>query len=304
VIPVSLFAGADVSSVDDGIARVRAAADDGFGAIWFPQTSSIDAITLLAVAAREVPQIALGTSVVPIQGRHPIPLAQAALTWADAAGPGRVTLGLGAAHTHTSEGWYGIPYRTVVSWVEEELEVLASLFSDDRTAAFEGSHLTARVKLAISTPAPRLLLAALGPKMLALAGRFTDGTVTWNTGVRTLARDVVPTLVSVAERSNKPAPCVIAGMQVCVTNSPDERRDAMNAGFSVQRYASYARMLAAEGARGVGDIALIGSEEAVTEQIAAVADAGATELLAIVVGDPDEQDRTRQFLGGLGHATP
>ena len=107
---IALYGGSDATTVDDVVARVRAAADEGFESIWFPQTAALDTLTALAVAGREVPGIGLGTAVVPIQGRHPIPLAQQTLTVADAAGGGRFTLGIGATHAPVSEGWYGIPY--------------------------------------------------------------------------------------------------------------------------------------------------------------------------------------------------
>src|SRR5437764_5507470 len=102
---IALYGGSDATTVDDVVARVRSAADEGFGSIWFPQTAALDTLTALAVAGREVPTIELGTAVVPIQGRHPIPLAQQALTVTDAAG-GRFTLGIGATHAPVSEGWY------------------------------------------------------------------------------------------------------------------------------------------------------------------------------------------------------
>ena len=111
---VSIYGGSDATTVSEVVARVRAAADEGFPAFWLPQTAGLDALTALAVAAREVPSIGLGTAVVPVQGRHPIPLAQQALTLSDAAGEGRVTLGIGVTHKPVSEGWYGIPYSSVV----------------------------------------------------------------------------------------------------------------------------------------------------------------------------------------------
>src|SRR5947207_2874875 len=141
---VSLYGGSDATTVDDVVARVQAAADEGFGAIWFPQTAALDTLTALAIAGREVGGIGLGTAVVPIQGRHPIPLAQQALTVVDAAGGGRFILGIGATHAPVSEGWYGIPYNGIVDLMTEELEALAPLLSDARKADVAGSRLTAR----------------------------------------------------------------------------------------------------------------------------------------------------------------
>ena len=149
MIAVSVWGGADTTTVDAVVARVDAAATEGFGSIWFPQTAGLDALTALAVAAVKVPGIRLGTAVVPIQGRHPIPLAQQALTVADAAGPGRFTLGVGVTHAVVSEGWYGVPYRDVVALCEEELEALDGLLSTRRQADVEGAYLTARLTLSV-----------------------------------------------------------------------------------------------------------------------------------------------------------
>ena len=91
-----------------------------------------------------------------------------------------------------SEGWYGVPYRDVVALFEEELEALDGLLSTRRQADVEGAHLTARLTLSVPVAPPGLVVAALGPKMLRLAGRLSDGTVTWMTGPKTLASQVVP----------------------------------------------------------------------------------------------------------------
>jgi F420-dependent oxidoreductase-like protein len=295
---VSVYGGSDAATVDDVVTRAQAAADEGFPGFWLPQTASVDALTALAVAGRAVPAIELGTAVVPIQGRHPIPLAQQALTVADAAG-GRFTLGIGATHAPVSEGWYGIPYRGIVELMEEELQALAPLLSDARKADVTGTRLTARLSLAVSAPAPGLVLAALGPRMLRLAGTYTDGTVTWMTGVKTVEHDIVPAVTEAAAAAGRPQPRVIVGLPVCVTTDRDDARQRVGKtmGFAAQ-LPSYRRMLAAEGVGDPVDIALVGDEDTVGEAVDALAAAGATELLANVVGEPDERERTRAFLAG------
>ena len=101
-----------------------------------------------------------------------------ALTVADAAGSGRFTLGVGVTHGVVSEAWYGIPYRGIVDVCREELQALAALLSPERKVDLAGEHLTARFTLGMATPSPGLMLAALGPRMLDLAGSLCDGTVT------------------------------------------------------------------------------------------------------------------------------
>jgi 5,10-methylenetetrahydromethanopterin reductase len=299
VIAISVWGGSDTATVDDVVARVRAAASEGFPSIWFPQTAGLDVLTALAVAAVSVPAIRLGTAVVPIQGRHPIPLAQQALTVADAAGPGRFTLGVGVTHAVVSEGWYGVPYRDVVGLFEEELEALDGLLSTRRQADLEGARLTARLKLSVPVAPPGLVVAALGPKMLRLAGRLSDGTVTWMTGPKTLERQVVPQITAAAAEAGRPAPRVIAGLPICVTGSREEARDRIRpvlAGSA--RMPSYARQVAAEGLDDPADLAYIGDEAEVAARLSSLEGTGVTELLANVLGTEEEVARTRSFLVG------
>jgi 5,10-methylenetetrahydromethanopterin reductase len=297
MVQISIYGGSDATTVDEVVTRVRAAADEGFRSFWLPQTAGLDALTALAVAAREVASIGLGTAVVPIQGRHPIPLAQQALTLADAAGEGRVTLGVGVTHKPVSEAWYGIPYKSVVGLCEEELRALDGLLGSSRRADIDGEYISTHIELPLKVARPGLVLAALGPKMLDIAGRYADGTVTWMTGVATLRSAVVPLLRKAASAASRPDPRVIVGIPVCVTSDIAGARERLGPGMAgTARMASYARMVAAEGVAEPVDIALIGDEDKVAERIDGLAAAGMTELLANVLGDPDERARTRAYL--------
>jgi F420-dependent oxidoreductase-like protein len=297
---ISLFCGVDAASAETAVDRARAAAADGFDAIWYAQGLSLDALTALAVVAHEVADIDLGTAVVPIQGRHPLPLALQALTVSGIAGPGRFSLGLGVTHAVVSEGCFGIPYHQAVPLCAEEMAALAGLLGPDRATQHEGALLTARGKLGVDAPSPSLVLAALGPKMLEIAGRYSDGTVTWMTGPATVERDVVPALAASAAAAGRTAPRVVVGLPVCVTDDVDGARQRLGAGMAgAAQMPSYRRMLAAEGVGEPVDIALVGSEDAVGRRIEALGRAGASELLANVQGEPDEQARTRRFLGSL-----
>ena len=298
MIAVSLWGGSDVTTTGHVVDRVQAAADDGFAAIWFPQTASIDVLTALAVAAARVPRIRIGTAVVPIQGRHPIALAQQALTVADTAGPGRFTLGVGVTHAPVSEAWWGIPYRGIVDVCAEELEILAALLSPERKADVVGHHMTARITLGMTTTAPPgLVLAALGPRMLDLAGTWCDGTVTWMTGPVALGRDVVPRLRAATSAAGRSAPEVVVGLPVCVTGDVEDARTRIRPSMAgAATMPSYGRMVAAEGVEDPVELALIGDEETVARGMARLAEAGATELMANVVGTEAERARTRRFL--------
>jgi F420-dependent oxidoreductase-like protein len=297
-LPISRWAGAGLRNLDDVIRVVTAAVDGGFAGVWIPQTTSVDALTAIAVAAREVPDIPIGTAVVPIQGRHPIPLAQQAITTALAAGSGRFTLGVGVTHRVLSEGFYGISYDRVVALCEEQLTAMHGLLGPGRSASHEGRWLTARAKLDIDEIAVPVVLAALGPRMVEIAGRWADGTVTWMTGPRSLAGDIVPGLRRAAEAAERPSPRVIAGLPVCVTDDVAGARDRFRpALLGAMALPSYARMMAREGFDDPAELGLVGDEAAVSERIEQLAVIGVTELLANVVGSPEEQARTIAHLG-------
>ncbi len=299
-LAVSLWAGAGNATVAEVVAAVQRAAHDGLAGIWLPQTLSVDTLTALAVAAHLVPEIRIGTAVVPIQGRHPIPLAQQALTVAQAAGPGRFTLGIGVTHRPLSEGFYGIPYSQAVDRCREHLQALVGLLGPDHRCAVEGEFVTARGSLMIDAPTPSLVVAALGPRMLELAGRYADGTVTWMTGPKTLAEQIIPTITAAAARAGRPSPRVIAGLPVCVTDDAEAAREAVRPRIEgAAGLPSYRRMLAGEGLSDLSDLAVIGSADQVRSRVTALAQAGVTELMADVFGTPDERAATLALLTAL-----
>src|SRR4051794_5800695 len=211
---VGLFGRSGGTSVATAVDEAAKAAQDGFGAFWYPQVAGLDALTTLAVIAREVPDVHLGTSVVPIQGRHPLPLALQALTVADAAGPGRFTLGVGVTHAVVSEGWFGVPYRGIVDVCAETLAALDGLLSPARRADVDGSHVSVHAAVPLAVSPPGLVLAALAPRMVELAGSSTDGTVTWMTGPKTLAEEITPRLRAAAQAAGRAAPRIIVGAQI------------------------------------------------------------------------------------------
>src|SRR5438309_3592650 len=171
----------DTQSLDDFVVRIRSAAQAGFASAWAPQVFGIDALTALAVAGREVPDIPLGTAVVPTFPRHPSTLAiQALTTQAACATPersggatGRLTLGIGLSHKMVVENMWGISFDKPVRHMSEYLAALMPLLKE-KSVAFTGETLKAMGQLQVrDVDAPSVVVAALGPKMLALAGRET-----------------------------------------------------------------------------------------------------------------------------------
>jgi 5,10-methylenetetrahydromethanopterin reductase len=277
---------------DEVIGEVRRAAADGFDRAWLAQIPyRSDALTLIAVAGREVPGIELGTAVVPLPPRHPAVLAQQALTVQAAIG-GRLVLGVGLSHRLVIEGFYGLSYATPATQTREYVAVLTALLNgraDGMTMDVPG----------VKAPPP-VLLGALGPRMVEIAGSLVDGAITWMTGAPGLSTHVAAPLRRAASAAGRPEPEIVVGLPVCVTgDEADARRRIAERFRGYGTIPAYRMMLDRQGLAGAEDVALIGSEAVVGDAIAALAAAGATELLAIVYGTPDERERTRALLGAV-----
>ena len=170
-------------TIDDVVADARAAEQDGFASYALPQIFGLDAMGVLAIVGREVPRIELATGVVPTYGRHPVTMAQQALT-VQAASGGRFTLGIGLSHQIVIENMFGLSFDKPLRHMREYLAVLMPLLHDGK-ADVDGETISTHVGLAVAERSDiPVLIAALGPKMLELAGTVTDGTVTWMTGPR------------------------------------------------------------------------------------------------------------------------
>ena len=138
----------------------------------------------------------------------------------------------------------------------------------------------------MGTTPPKVVVAALGPVMLKLAGRLTDGTATWMTGPQTIADHIAPTIGQAADEAGRPAPMVIAGVPVSVTDDPAAARAEAENVFAIYgTLPSYRAMLDREGAAGPGDIAVVGDEDTVREGIGRYAEAGVTDLNVAPFGD-------------------
>ena len=285
----------------DALVRLREelqrAADDGFASAWMSNIFGLDALTALAVAGSQVPGIELGTAVVPTYPRHPVVLAQQAMTVATALG-GRLALGIGLSHKIVIEDMYGYSFDKPARHMREYLSILLPLL-DGQPADFRGETVRAGVRL--TTPRPGrlpVLLAALAPRMLQLAGQRTDGTVLWMTGPATVRDYIVPAITKAAAESGRPSPRVVCILPVCVTDDPDGARARAGRVFAIYgQLPSYRAMLDREDAEGPGDVALVGDEDTVAAQIRALDEAGVTDFVAGEYSRAeDEKRRTRALL--------
>lgn len=275
------------------VEEVRALAEAGVHSVACSQIFGYDALTLLAVVGATVPDIELVTAVVPTYPRHPIALAAQALTVAAVTG-GRLTLGIGLSHQVVVEGVYGLSYDRPARHMREYLSVLGPLLRGEQVA-FEGETMQVSTMgpLEVDAPAPPVLVAAMGPVMLRLAGTLADGTSTWMTGPATVEAHITPTITAAAEAAGRPRPRVAVGLPVCVTAEVDAARARADKVFAIYgRLPSYRAMLDREGAAGPGDVAVVGDDESVAAQLRALVDVGATECTAAPFGTPEERART------------
>ena len=278
---------------------LREAAEQGFPSFWMPQIFGMDALTAIAVAAKNVPDIKVGTSVIPTYPRHPMVLAQQALTTQSVIG-GRLQLGIGLSHQPVVEGMWGISFDKPVRHMSDYLSILTPLLQD-RRVSFSGESLTGRGEI---TPppadAPPVLVAALGPQMLRLAGRVADGTITWMTGPETIRSLTAPTINTAAQEAGRPAPQVLMGLPVCVTDDVDAARERADRDYAIYgQLPSYRAMLDREGAATPADVAIIGDASDVAGRITALADCGVTTFAASAFGNPDELAATREVMISL-----
>ena len=287
-------------TIAEAVEAAKQAEADGFASAWFSNIFGLDAMTVCAVAGAATSTIELGTFVVPTFPRHPHAMAQQASSTNDAAG-GRFTLGIGLSHQIVIEMMFGLSYDRPARHMEEYLSVVMPLLQEGKVSfAGDAYKVNGNLEANGAPKPPSVVVAALGPKMLEITGRLADGTATWTTGPKTLGDHIVPTITAAADKAGRPAPRIIAGLPVCVTEDPDAARELAAKQFAVYgTLPAYRAMLDREGAATPGDIAIVGDEEAVADQVRQLADAGVTDFGASLYGSPEQTARGRELLRSL-----
>tara|TARA_B100000035_G_scaffold136258_2_gene116134 strand:+ start:266 stop:1159 length:894 start_codon:yes stop_codon:yes gene_type:complete len=285
-------------NIDDLKKQVQEANTLGYSTFWTPQIFNLDALTALAVIAESVEGIRLGTSVIPTYPRHPMMLAQQALT-VNQVSNGRLDLGIGLSHKPVVEGMWGISFDAPVGHMSDYLQILMALLHDG-TISYGGKHLTSRGGIDVPADAPPVLVAALGPQMLKLVGRVADGTVTWMTGPETIRNHISPIINAAAEEAGRPVPQVIAAVPVCITSDLDIAEEYAKRDFGFYGdLPSYRAMLEREGLANSWDIALSGSFEEVAEGLQKYSDSGGTQVVAAIYGPDEAREQTVSELAKL-----
>ena len=301
---IGVFVGAsvaDLMTLEGLLARIKQAEDDGFDSFWIPHISArgYDALTVLALAGMQTSHIELGVGVVPTYPRHPAALAQQALTTATATN-GRFTLGIGPSHRPGMEDGFGIPYDRPALHTREYLSVMRPLL-EEGAVQFQGEFFNVNLELAaLERPACPILVSALAPQMLNLAGQLADGTVTWMAGPRTIETHIAPRIRRSAQNSGRAAPRVTVGLPTAATD--DENAGRRQAAESYARYGdlvNYRRVLDIEGVESPAEVAVIGNEQSIQRQLEAFAEGGATDFVGNIFDIPGEPDSSHRAYDAL-----
>jgi F420-dependent oxidoreductase-like protein len=311
---IGLMVGPERGRYASKVARLRAdarwAEEAGLDTVWIPQIpDEFDALTAAALVGGATSRIEIGTAVVPVQPRHPIALAQQALS-VQAVCEGRLALGLGVSHHWIIDDMLGLPYEHPVETMRAYLDVLEAALRGPGAVDVENELFRVHNPLDITDVGPTpVLIAALGPRMLQLCGERTQGTILWMADERAIATHVVPALTRAAQASGRPMPRVVAGIPVCLCRDQEvaaavERTNRLLAEAEVSP--NYQRLLEHGDARNVGDILAAGSEATIDKRLQAFADAGVTDLSVRVVPIGNGRDEliassrnTRELLASL-----
>ena len=286
---------ASVQAVTD---HARQAADDGFAHYWLAEhpTGGFDAITVLALVGAQVRGIELGTAIVPTFPRHPMAMAAHAVTAANAL-QRQFTLGIGLSH-EPMMAQLGIAFDRPIRHLREYLNVLMPLLRDGEVD-FRGALFSSNARFFQPPENPvEVLVAALGPQALAVAGRLAQGTTLAWVGPKTVKQHIVPRISDAAAAEGRPAPRILATLPVCVTSQAAHVREAIARGLSMYgRLPSYRAMFEREGVAGPADLAIVGSAAEVEDGIAALASAGVTDFApSEYCLSKEERDDTRIVL--------
>lgn len=292
------------SSLSGFVEAVREVAEAGIRRVWVPQVLGLEALTAIAVAGREVPGVELGTAVVPTYPRHPFVLAGQALTTAAAlGGTDRLHLGIGLSHQVVIEGLFGMKFEKPAVHMREYLSALRPALDgepvDVAGQTLRAATLMGPIKVDDAPPVP-VLVAALGPALLRVAGELADGTLTWMAAPKVIGDRIAPTITSAAQAAGRPRPRVGVGLPVAVTDDVDAALARATASYAIyDTLPSYKRLLDEAGAEGPAGVVIAGTESEVAGRIRALADVGATEFLASPFGSRAVRQETVRVLGEL-----
>lgn len=258
--------------------RARLAEKLGYESLWSYQLPSTrDASVVFAAYAAGTERIKLGTGVLPIYTRHPTAMVQMAATL-DELCAGRFILGIGVSHRVTVEGMWGLHLESPLQAMREYLTIVRTSLRDGG-CSFEGRYFTARW----SYSAPRredlpVMISALNPRMLELAGELADGVVLYMCPPAYIKDEVIPALRAGRDKAGKTMEGfdVVAAIDACET--PDRNAAIEAYKTTLDRYASlpFYRKAMEAGHFNADELAAIGDASRVREAISRYRESGVT----------------------------
>lgn len=285
------------SSLERMVEQAQRAEADGFHALWYASAVAGDPLVAMACAGRATSSIELGTAVLQTYTCHPLLQANRAASVVSAMGRPGFTLGIGPSHDPVISGVYGMSYDHPGRSTEEYVRIVTALLRGE-PVDFAGEDWTVHSdgRMARVDHRVPVLVAALAPRMLRVAGELADGTVLWMAPARAIETHVAPRIRAAASDAGRPAPRIVAGLPVAVHDDEAEARSVAASLFAAYgTLPNYRRILDLGGARGPADAVIAGDETSVRAQLQELVDAGATDVWAAVfpVGDDARASRRR-----------
>lgn len=292
------------------IADIEWAEQAGLATAWMPQVpDDFDLLTMVALMASRTTRIELGTAVVPLQAQHPIALARQALS-VHAVSGGRLALGVGPSHHWIIGDMLGLPYDKPAAYTRDYLQVLNAALSGPGPVDVENDTFTVHNPTVLGADIKMpVLVAALGPVMLQIAGEHADGTSLWMADEKAIGEHIAPKINKAAAGAGRPAPRIVAGIPVtlCANTEIEAAKARANRILAeAETSPNYQRLLDRGSARDVGDLCAAGDEESILKRFRQFADAGVTDLSVRLLPIGDTRDelvaskyRTREVIAEL-----
>ena len=265
-------------TLKDSVGRAQLAEKLGYESVWVTQLPNArDASLVLAAYASATQLVRFGTGVLPIYTRHPTAMTQMAATLDEVSG-GRFILGIGVSHKATVEGMWGLQLEHPVEAMREYLTIVRTSIVEGG-CSFEGRYFTARWIYSGPRRAEMpIMISAVNPRMLELAGELADGVVLYMCPPAYIADHVVPAVTAGRQRAGKSLDGfeIVASFDACVTS--DRAKAVEVYGKTIETYSSlpYYRKGMESGGFNPDELAAIGDERVVRDAVRRYRDAGAT----------------------------